>query len=148
MTEMGIEPFMISASLVCVCAQRLLRRVCKNCRQAYEPEGNERTIIEHAIKWSGTINRANPNGCPACGGSGYKGRTGIHELMSISEDLVKGINEELETARLKDISVKNGMRTLHQDSMLKVREGLTSMEEAIGTVPPDMKASVMGLTEE
>lgn len=141
LTEMGIEPFMISASIVCVCAQRLMRRVCKNCRQPYEPEGNERTIIKEAIKWSGTIYRANPNGCPVCGGSGYKGRIGIHELMSTSDDLVKGINEGLETARLKDIAVRNGMRTLHQDSMLKVKEGVTSMEEAIATVPPDMKAS-------
>ncbi|MBC2603641.1 GspE/PulE family protein [Puniceicoccus vermicola] len=140
LTEMGIEPFMISASLVCVCAQRLMRRVCKNCRQPYEPEGNERTIIEEAIKWSGSIYRASPNGCPACGGSGYKGRIGIHELMSISDELVKGINEELETARLKDIAVRNGMRTLHQDSMIKVRDGITSMEEALATVPPDMKA--------
>ncbi|MGE9290018.1 MAG: GspE/PulE family protein [Puniceicoccales bacterium] len=139
LTEMGIEPFMISASLVCVCAQRLMRRVCKNCRQPYEPEGNERAIIEEAINWSGTIYRTSPNGCPACGGSGYKGRIGIHELMSISDELVKGINEELETARLKDIAVRNGMRTLHQDSIIKVRNGVTTMEEALATVPPDMK---------
>ena len=144
LTEMGIEPFMISASIVCVCAQRLMRRVCKSCRQPYEPEGNEQAIIEEAIKWSGTIYRANPNGCPACGGSGYKGRIGIHELMSTSEELVKGINDELETARLKEISVRNGMRTLHQDSMIKVRDGITSMEEAIATVPPDMKSLTFG----
>tara|TARA_R100000027_G_scaffold48943_1_gene37538 strand:+ start:17866 stop:19608 length:1743 start_codon:yes stop_codon:yes gene_type:complete len=144
LTEMGIEPFMISASIVCVCAQRLMRRVCKSCRQPYEPEGNEQAIIEEAIKWSGTIYRASPNGCPACGGSGYKGRIGIHELMSTSEELVKGINDELETARLKEISVRNGMRTLHQDSMIKVRDGITSMEEAIATVPPDMKSLTFG----
>ncbi len=139
LTEMGIEPFMISASLVCVCAQRLMRRVCKNCRQALEPEGNEKAIIEEAINWSGTIYRASQHGCPMCGGSGYKGRIGIHELMSISDELVKGINEELETARLKDIAVRNGMRTLHQDSMIKVKDGITTMEEALATVPPDMK---------
>lgn len=139
LTEMGIEPFMISASLVCVCAQRLMRRVCKSCRQSYEPEGNERAIIEEAIGWTGSIYRASPNGCPACGGSAYKGRIGIHELMSISDELVKGINDELETARLKDIAVRNGMRTLHQDSMLKVRDGVSTMEEAIATVPPDLK---------
>ncbi|MFP4353118.1 MAG: GspE/PulE family protein [Puniceicoccaceae bacterium] len=138
-TEMGIEPFMISASLVCVCAQRLMRRVCRNCRQQYEPEGNERAIIEEAIGWSGTIHRAKLNGCPACGGSGYKGRIGIHELMAVSDELVKGINEELETARVKEIAVRNGMRTLHQDSMLKVRDGISTMEEAIATVPPDLK---------
>jgi len=138
-TEMGIEPFMISASIVCVCAQRLMRRLCKSCRQPLEPEGNERAIIEEAINWSGTIYRANPNGCPSCGGSGYKGRIGIHELMAVSDELVKGINEEMETARLKEIAVRNGMRTLHQDSMLKVRDGISSMEEALATVPPDMK---------
>ena len=139
LTEMDIEPFMISASLVCVCAQRLMRRVCKNCRQSYEPEGNERTIIQEAINWTGSIFRASPKGCPSCGGSGYKGRIGIHELLAISDELVKGINDEMETARLKEIGVRNGMRTLHQDSMLKVRDGITSMEEALGTVPPDMK---------
>ena len=121
-----------------------MRRVCKSCRQPYEPEGNEQAIIEEAIKWSGTIYLASPNGCPACGGSGYKGRIGIHELMSTSEELVKGINDELETARLKEISVRNGMRTLHQDSMIKVRDGITSMEEAIATVPPDMKSLTFG----
>jgi len=139
MTEMGIEPFMISASLVCVCAQRLMRRVCKSCRQAYEPEGNEKAILQSAIHWSGQIYRASSSGCPACGGSGYKGRVGIHELMAVSDELIKGINEGLETARIKDIAMRNGMRTLHQDSMLKVKEGISTMEESIATVPPDLK---------
>lgn len=138
LTEMGVEPFMISASLVCVCAQRLMRRVCKNCKVAYTPEGNEREIIEHAINWVGEIYKANPNGCPTCGGSGHKGRVGIHELMATSEELVRGINEGMEAARLKEIAIQNGMYTLHQDSMLKVQEGVSSMEESIATVPPDM----------
>jgi type II secretory ATPase GspE/PulE/Tfp pilus assembly ATPase PilB-like protein len=81
LSEMGIEPFNISASLVCVCAQRLLRRVCKNCKQPYEPKGREKEIIEKALGWSGQIFKANPQGCPVCNGNGYKGRVGIHELM-------------------------------------------------------------------
>lgn len=144
LTEMHIEPFMISASLVCICAQRLMRRVCKNCRVAYEPEGNELEIITKAINWSGQIYRASDHGCPACSGKGYKGRVGIHELMAVSEDLVKGINARMEAVRLKVIAKADGMRTLHQDSMLKVREGIASMSEALGTVPPDMeKASLL-----
>ncbi len=139
LTEMGIEPFMISASLVCVCAQRLMRRLCKNCRIAYDPEGNEASIIEGAIGWNGEIFRANPKGCPMCGGNGYKGRIGIHELMQISDGLVEGINRGYETARLKLIAMQDGMKTLHQDSMLKVKEGISSMEEALGTVPPDLE---------
>jgi len=144
LTEMEIEPFMISASLVCICAQRLMRRVCKNCRVAYAPEGNELEIIQNAINWSGQIYRASDHGCPACSGKGYKGRVGIHELMAVSEDLVKAINARMEAVRLKVIAKADGMKTLHQDSMLKVKEGISTMSESIGTVPPDMeKASLL-----
>lgn len=138
LTDMEIEPFMISSSLVCVCAQRLMRRVCKSCKVSYEPQGREKEIIEKALGWSGPIFKANPTGCHICGGTGYKGRVGIHELMTNSEELTSAINERAETAVLKRICVKTGMKTLHQDSMLKVREGLSTIEEALGTVPPDM----------
>jgi type IV pilus assembly protein PilB len=138
LTEMGVEPFMVSSSLLCVCAQRLMRRVCKQCRVQTEAQGREKEIFEKAIGWSGPIYKANPKGCPKCGGSGYKGRVGIHELMVTSEELVAGINKELEAAELKKIAMRNGMKTLHQDSLLKVKDGLTTLEEAIATVPPDL----------
>jgi len=138
LSEMGIEPFNISASLVCVCAQRLLRRVCKNCKMPYEPEGREKQIMEKAIGWSGQIFKANPQGCPVCNGLGYKGRVGIHELMVNNEKLTEGINKELEVAELKRIAMATGMKTLHQDSMLKVKMGLTTVEEALANVPPDL----------
>lgn len=138
LVEMGIEPFNISASLVCVCAQRLLRRVCKNCKVPYEPQGREKGILEKALGWSGQIYKANPQGCPTCGGTGYKGRVGIHELMTNSEALTEAINKEVEVAELKRIAMKNGMKTLHQDSMLKVKMGVTTMEDALANVPPDL----------
>ncbi|HUL52473.1 MAG TPA: ATPase, T2SS/T4P/T4SS family [Opitutaceae bacterium] len=137
-SEMGAELFNISASLVCVCAQRLLRRVCKSCRQPYEPKGREKEIIEKAIGWSGQMFKANPHGCHLCGGSGFKGRVGIHELMINSEELTEAINREAETAEIKRIAMRTGMKTLHQDSMLKVKDGTTSMEEALANVPPDL----------
>jgi type IV pilus assembly protein PilB len=136
--EMGVEPFNISASLICVCAQRLLRRVCKNCKQPYVPEGREKALLEKALGWSGEIFKANPQGCPTCNGLGYKGRVGIHELMTNSEDLTAAINKKAEVAELKRIAMKDGMKTLHQDSMLKVKQGLTTIEEALANVPPDM----------
>ncbi len=139
LTDMGIEPFMISSSLVCVCAQRLMRRVCKVCRQPHLPEGREKIVLEKAIGWSGQIYKANPKGCLKCNGTGYKGRVGIHELLITNEELIEGINKELETAELKKIAMRAGMKTLHQDSMLKVREGLTSMAEALSIVPQDME---------
>jgi len=138
-TDMGIEPFMISASMLVICAQRLMRRVCKQCKIEYMPDGNEREILERALDgWSGKIYKASPDGCPACGGNGMKGRVGIHELMQNNEDLVKAINAGAETATIKRIAMRTGMRTLHQDSLLKVKEGVTTMIEAISTVPPDM----------
>jgi type IV pilus assembly protein PilB len=140
MGEMGIEPFNISASLVCVCAQRLLRRVCKNCKVKYVPEGRELEIIQVALGEKGPfeIFKAAPGGCHICGGNGYKGRVGIHELMTNSEELTEGINKEVEVADLKRIAMRNGMKTLHQDSILKVKMGLTTMEDALSNVPPDL----------
>jgi type IV pilus assembly protein PilB len=138
LADMGIEPFMVSSSLLCVCAQRLMRRVCKTCRLVYEAKDREKEVLEKGIGWSGQIYKHNPKGCPKCGGSGYKGRVGIHELMITNEELIEGINKELETAELKKIAMRGGMKTLHQDSLLKVKEGLTTIEEAIATVPPDM----------
>ncbi len=138
LTEMGIETFMISSSLLCVCAQRLLRRVCKQCRVPHTPEGREREILEKGLGWSGPIFRAKAKGCPKCGGNGYRGRVGIHELMTTNDELVNAINKGMEAAELKRIAMRNGMKTLHQDSLLKVKEGLTTLEEAIANVPPDM----------
>ncbi len=137
-TDMDIEPFMISASLVVVCAQRLGRRVCKACKIPYIPEGNEKEVIEKAIGWSGQIYQANPDGCPTCGFKGYKGRVGIHELMQNNEHLIKAINSRAETAELKRIAMRTGMKTLHQDSMLKVKEGVSTIIECVSNIPPDM----------
>lgn len=138
LTDMGIEPFMISSSLLCVCAQRLMRRVCKQCRAPIEPSAREKEILQKAIGWSGPIFKANPKGCPKCGGSGYKGRVGIHELMITNDELIEGINKGAEAAELKKMAMRGGMKTLHQDSLMKVKDGLTTIEEAIATVPPDL----------
>jgi type IV pilus assembly protein PilB len=138
LTDMGIEPFMISSSLLCVCAQRLMRRVCKTCRVEYEPDGREKEIMQTAIGWSGPIYKAKVKGCLKCGGSGYKGRVGIHELMVTNNELIEAINKGVETAELKKIAMRGGMKSLHQDSLLKVKEGLTTIEEAVSTVPVDL----------
>ena len=137
--DMGIERFMISSSLLVVCAQRLVRRVCKNCKVAYDPEGNEKAIIAKALDgWNGKIFKAAEGGCPTCGGNGYKGRVGIHELMRNNEELTKAINEGADTDVIKRIAMRTGMKTLHQDTMLKVKDGVTTVLESLSNVPPDM----------
>ena len=136
---MKIEPFMVSASLLCVCAQRLMRRVCKVSREPYIPEGNESEILKRALNWTGQIYRANTTSGPNKASGGYKGRVGIHELMLIDEDLVRAINTGKDTNDIKKLAMDAGMKTLHQDSMLKVKEGTSTMEEALATVAPDMQ---------
>jgi type IV pilus assembly protein PilB len=116
-----------------------MRRVCKSCKQLHVQTGNEAAIMQRALQWAGKVPVWNEDGCPSCGGNGYKGRVGIHELMATSEELVAAINAESEAVVLKRIAMRNGMKTLHQDSMLKVQEGLTTMQEALGCVPPDME---------
>lgn len=148
LTEIGVEPFMISSSLICVCAQRLMRRLCESCKQTYIPDGEENDILERSINWSGEIYRSKDKGCPNCGGAGYRGRLGIHELMSTNEELVRGINMKVETSQLKGIAIRHGMTTLHQDGMDKVRNGATSVAECIATVPPDLEDIELLLNQE
>ena len=138
LTDMNIEPFMISSSLLCVCAQRLMRRVCKTCRIQYEPKGREKEVLETGINWSGTIFKQNPKGCPRCSNTGFKGRIGIHELMATNDELIEAINKGKETSEIKKIAMRGGMKTLHQDSLLKVKDGIATLPEALATVPVDM----------
>lgn len=97
-----------------------------------------KSLLENGLGWSGSIFVANPQGCPKCNGSGYKGRVGVHELLTTSEDLVEAINKEADTTTLKKICRAEGMKTLHQDSLLKVKMGITTMEEALSTISPDL----------
>ncbi len=139
LTDMGIEPFMISSSLICVCAQRLMRRLCTTCKQPYEPNDIEKKVMERAVGWSGPIYTSKIAGCPNCGGTGYRGRVGIHELMATNEELIRGINAGMEISQMKGVAMRNGMITLHQDGVQKVKDGLTSIEECIATVHSDME---------
>ncbi len=90
----------------------------------YKPEGREWEIMKKALTEltePPEIFKAAPGGCHICGGQGYKGRVGIHELMVNNEEIVEAINNEVEVADLKRVCMKSGMKTLHQDSMLKVK---------------------------
>ena len=129
---------MISASLLVVCAQRLIRRVCSKCCEDVEPDEAEKRLLENAIHWTGKIKRMNEKGCPFCGGNGMRGRIGIHELMVNNDEITYAINNNLSTEKIKECAIKNGMLTLHQDAMLKVKEGITTILEAVSVAPPDV----------
>ncbi|MDJ0649487.1 MAG: GspE/PulE family protein [Xenococcaceae cyanobacterium MO_188.B19] len=142
--EMGIEPFMISGSLVGVLAQRLMRRVCGECKIAYNPTteelarfglsaSNEEEVVFYKAK---TLDpeekaeaKANDTLCPKCGGGGYKGRVGVYEVMKTSEKLQDLINQGATTDRIKEAAVEEGMITILAYSLDLVREGHTTLEE-------------------
>ncbi|MBN3869188.1 MULTISPECIES: GspE/PulE family protein [unclassified Nostoc] len=142
--EMGIEPFMVSSSLIGVLAQRLVRRVCSECRIPYTPTVQElaryglsassdvevtfykaNTLTLDAIAEAKTKNQL----CPKCNGGGYKGRCGVYEVMRVTENLQTLINEDAPTERIKEVAIEEGMKTLLSYSLDLVREGSTTLEE-------------------
>jgi type IV pilus assembly protein PilB len=142
--EMGVEPFMISGALVGVLAQRLMRKVCSECRIAYNPTheelsrfglsaaAGEEVIFYKANKLEPEqLSQAKANGrlCAKCQGGGYKGRVGVYEVMRNSERIQTLINEGANTDRIKEVAVEEGMITILAYSLNLVREGQTTLEE-------------------
>ncbi|PKL77280.1 MAG: hypothetical protein CVV27_06035 [Candidatus Melainabacteria bacterium HGW-Melainabacteria-1] len=134
--EMGIEPFMISPSVLMICAQRLVRRLCTRCREPYAATPLEKRQLGLYNDTRQTLYR--PGGCEHCGGEGYYGRVGVHELMVPNERLRTALAEPgMNSEKLKRMAVFEGMTTLYWDAMDKVRQGLTSVSEALAKVQPD-----------
>ena len=135
--EMGIEPFLVSSSIVLICAQRLLRRLCNNCKQPRQPSSQEKKIL--ALEPFARNIIYQPKGCDHCNNIGYKGRIGIHEIMVPDEKLRLAINKKGITAEeIKMLAVtQRGMITLYWDAMAKVLGGICSLDDALGGVRAD-----------
>ncbi|MFN3821242.1 MAG: type II secretion system ATPase GspE [bacterium] len=124
--DMGVEPFLVATATAGVLAQRLVRRICGNCKVEFEPPDS----VLKAIGMSGkkvTLHKG--EGCRACSGTGYKGRMGIYEVMAVNEEIRQLVMEEASADRIRDAAIRNGMRTLRQDGILKALQGLTTVEE-------------------
>jgi type IV pilus assembly protein PilB len=131
LTEMGIEPFNVSASLIGVLAQRLVRKVCKDCRVEYTPEPDvlrRLGLASDEVKGKKLFRGV---GCEKCGGSGYNGRYAIHELLIVDDELSTAIVKEASALEIKEIAMRNGMRSLRDDGVLKAFEGITTLEEVL-----------------
>lgn len=140
LVEMGIEPFLVSSTIILVCAQRLLRRLCSECKEPYEPNETEKGLIGVPKDFKITIYRKRKEGCKSCNGLGYKGRIGTHEIFVPNEEMRFLISQKegLTTERLKRMGVENcGMTTLYWDSMEKVREGIDSIEDVLSKIRAD-----------
>lgn len=130
--EMGVESFNISAAVAGVLAQRLVRKVCPDCKAPTnaDPDVLRRLgISERELRGAQLMRGA---GCPRCGGTGYKGRMGIHELFIMDDTLRKAINAGKPSAEIREIATeKTGMKTLRQDGIEKALQGLTTLEEVL-----------------
>ena len=134
LVEMGVEPFLVASALDCVVAQRLARMLCPNCKK--------RTIIpakvlqENGYRARMELEAYEPVGCRRCGGSGYKGRVGLYEVMKMSPEIQTLALEHKPAEAIRDVAVAQGMTRLRDDGLNKVRLGRTSMAEiarVIGT---------------
>jgi type IV pilus assembly protein PilB len=122
--DMGIEPFLVSSAIDCIVAQRLLRLLCKHCKRPLKV--SESVLIEHGLAGAEPFE---PVGCSRCGGSGYRGRVGVYEVMSVSEPIRALILERASVDAMVAIAIGEGMLRLRDDGLAKVREGLTSIAE-------------------
>ncbi|MEZ0536234.1 GspE/PulE family protein [Caldicellulosiruptoraceae bacterium PP1] len=125
--DMGIESFLISSSLVGVISQRLIRRICPNCKEEYTPDVSETEAL--GIDNLQGIKLYRGRGCPFCNNKGYYGRTGIYEILTITKDLKKIIVKNVGSDEIKDIAMHEGMITLKEACAQRVLDGTTSIEE-------------------
>ncbi len=133
--EMGIEPFLVGSALDCVLAQRLARRLCSKCREAYVPTPD--TLQAARFPWSPgdplpTLYRA--HGCAACASTGYKGRLALHEVMAVTEGIERLTVERASAATIERLAHDEGMVSLRLDGMHKVAAGITSLDEILRVV--------------
>ncbi|HAT72991.1 MAG TPA: type II secretion system protein GspE [Elusimicrobia bacterium] len=134
---MGVEPFLTSSTVLMVVAQRLVRGICKNCKETYEvkPEllvslGVSKAVLDNHVK-NGKIVLSRGRGCEICAKTGYKGRMGIHEILEVN-DVIRGlIIDKAHVAKIKEAGCKNGMITLRESALRKLFTGATTVEEVI-----------------
>jgi type IV pilus assembly protein PilB len=135
LTEMGVEPFMVSASLLGIVSQRLVRRVCPDCRMAYKPSEAELGRFgllasrEQSITFYKARRQTRGNPCPSCQGLGYRGRVGVYEVLRVNEGLATAIAQQATTEKIRKLALEGGMKTLLGYSLDLVRQGLTTLEE-------------------
>jgi type IV pilus assembly protein PilB len=130
LTEMEVETFLVASAVDCVVAQRLARKLCDRCRQAYTPEPRE--LLEAGMPEAklAEVNEVfRPVGCGSCSNTGYRGRMGLYEVMGMSEDIERMTVERASSESIRNVAIEQGMLTLREDGLDKAMRGLTSIEE-------------------
>jgi type II secretory ATPase GspE/PulE/Tfp pilus assembly ATPase PilB-like protein len=131
LADMGVYPFLISSTLECVLAQRLVRRICPDCK--VEVQMNEKILElfqQNNIDIRG-VKLYRGRGCKNCNNTGLRGRVGIHELLVVDDELRALMLKEIATGPIRELALKKGMRPLFVDGLIKVAQGITTIEEVI-----------------
>ena len=131
--EMGIEPFLISTAVLGVQAQRLVRRICPDCKEEYKPnyEIPKDLLDQFGFEDSGSLKFYRGTGCKKCRDSGYKGRMSIIEILPVTDPVRESILKSSTSMEIKREAVEEGMRPLIQDGWIKVLKGITTLEEIL-----------------
>lgn len=134
--EMGVEAFLVSSAINCVMAQRLVRKLCPNCKVPYEPDLEVLKSLQFPYEDMDELilYKANENGCAKCGGTGYKGRIGLYEVMPMSEEIKKLTVKEASATTIMKQAREEGLITMRDDGFIKVKMGITSIEEVMRVV--------------
>ena len=137
--DLGAEPFLLASSLSLVVGQRIARRICPNCREEYQPDKTNLDELSAVLgkilpKKKEEIKFFRGKGCEQCNNTGYYGRVGIFEVLSVSEKIVKLILERAPAGEIEKQAVEEGMITMLQDGYLRVVEGVSTMEEVVRVV--------------
>jgi len=129
LADLGVEPYMIASSLEGILAQRLVRRICSECRERYQPDPQAVALLSRQPVGDVTLERG--TGCSGCRGTGYRGRTGIYELLLMNDEIRRLLVERPDAPRLRAVAQAAGLRTLKEDGWIKVQAGITSVEEVL-----------------
>jgi type IV pilus assembly protein PilB len=131
LVDMGVEPFLISASLELVVAQRLVRRICPSCIEPYEPSEDELTLLGLSAHEIGDKKFYKGHGCAECNNTGYRGRRAIYETLRLNDTLREMINQRAPGVVLRQKAIELGMRTLREEGLQAIFDGETSVEEIL-----------------
>jgi type IV pilus assembly protein PilB len=135
--DMGIEPFLISSSVILILAQRLIRKICSECREQIKVHPQLLIDLGVSPDEAKNFNVFKGKGCALCSGTGYKGRVGLYEVMTMKEEVKELVLSRSSTSEIKKEAIRLGMKTLRQSGIHKVKEGLTTIEEVLRATMDD-----------
>jgi general secretion pathway protein E len=146
LVDMGAQPFLVESTLIAVIAQRLVRKICNGCRQPYTPSLKEIAALNLPEADTQDLILFKGVGCPKCRGTGYFGRIGIFETMAVSDEIRHQIHTNAGAQEIKKTALKEGMRTLRQSALAKMKTGVTTLEEVIRVTGGHIEDQAVTLT--